>query len=341
MNNVSSEYGKVTLYTKTNHESTKTIDVIKLPSAFGFLKSPFKDSLFYKILTKKTDICITNEFNFWSFLVVFICFFSTHCKSIVLVENNPKFLKGYGVDKTNIVNKYWRRIIASFSNVLVTNNTFGEEYLLYTLLVNKNKIITSPYLVSNIPPKNLKFKEEKDIIKFLFVGQLNTRKGVEQLVLAVNFVNKEFSDNAELHIIGRGDLEDKLKSSLCKEVIGSIYFHGFVPYTEIYKYYHQCDVFIWPTLADFRALVGFEAISAGLPLIFSKYDGAYDEVVIENENGFIIDPTNYEEIAEKIKWFIKNKSSIEKMSETSIEISKLYSLTISKSTLLKAIELCI
>jgi len=78
-------------------------------------------------------------------------------------------------------------------------------------------------------------------------------------------------------------------------------------------------------LGDYRALVGFEALSQGLPLIYSKYDGAFSEVVIHKINGFIIDPKNIEEITNSMAYFISNPNEILNLSNKSKEIFKKYS----------------
>jgi glycosyltransferase involved in cell wall biosynthesis len=58
--------------------------------------------------------------------------------------------------------------------------------------------------------------------------------------------------------------------------------------------------------------VAVEAMAAGLPII-STDQGAIVESVIHGENGFIVESHNPHQIAEKIKFLIKNPDAREKM----------------------------
>ena len=70
-----------------------------------------------------------------------------------------------------------------------------------------------------------------------------------------------------------------------------------------------CDIFCLPSIVEGRALVIQEAMSQGLPIIITANTGAEDLVVAE-ETGFLVPIRNAEAIAEKINWFITNRTKI-------------------------------
>lgn len=59
----------------------------------------------------------------------------------------------------------------------------------------------------------------------------------------------------------------------------SVHFLGKIPYQEVYKYYGIADVFVLPTLEDNWSLVVPEAMSCGLPVATSIYNGCHPELV--------------------------------------------------------------
>ena len=78
-------------------------------------------------------------------------------------------------------------------------------------------------------------------------------------------------------------------------------FMGYVEGEPLRELYKNSDVFILPTREDCFGLVILEAMCASLPVISSKYaDGARD-LVIEGENGYIVDPEDTESFAEAIE----------------------------------------
>jgi glycosyltransferase involved in cell wall biosynthesis len=79
-----------------------------------------------------------------------------------------------------------------------------------------------------------------------------------------------------------------------------------------------------PSLGDYRALVGFEALSSGLAIIGSIFDGASPEVISNGENGFIIDPRDEKMMAGKILSLLKNAHLLLEFKLQSINRSKTY-----------------
>ena len=97
--------------------------------------------------------------------------------------------------------------------------------------------------------------------------------------------------------------------------------------------------FLFPTLADYRSLVPFEALSSGLPILASVYDGGISETVRQGENGFAFDPRNSEQLAGYMSEFIERPDLIASFSAKSLDLAKRYTLPRAVATLLKACAL--
>lgn len=181
----------------------------------------------------------------------------------------------------------------------------------------ENQIKLIPYganVTSNIEKENGK---ENAKCKFLFVGQVNYRKGIPYLLDVIS----EMGDTAELTVVGAYNPDDwfvkKYKDA------ANIHFTGLVTFDKMQKIYEQSDVFIIPSFAEGMAQVGIEAMACGLPIICSTNSGVND-LVEDYKNGFIIQPGEAEALREKMQWFVDNSQQISFMGENAKKIACCY-----------------
>jgi glycosyltransferase involved in cell wall biosynthesis len=217
--------------------------------------------------------------------------------------------------------------------MILTNNDAGYRYLTTTLGVQASKIIKSIYLVSQpetstihqpsdfAVQSNLQHKTS-DYVAFLYVGQLSHRKGVHNLVRAVSLLPPHLLSRCRVWIVGDGDEKAAINSAIHDAGLADrIRMFGHQPYGNLTNFYRNADIFVFPTLHDYRALVGFEALGFGLPLLHSTGDGAVDEIVIENENGFTFAPDDVTALSRHISWFIENADMIPRFSRQSLALA--------------------
>lgn len=107
--------------------------------------------------------------------------------------------------------------------------------------------------------------------------------------------------NDILILVGAGDLGEVLKEKYA--LIDSIKFVGAVPYSDIYKYYAIADVFVIPTIEDNWSLVVPEAMSCGLPVATSIYNGCHTDLIYEGENGITFDTFQQDSIVKALDSF--------------------------------------
>ncbi len=151
---------------------------------------------------------------------------------------------------------------------------------------------------------------------FLYVGQLISRKGIRQLLEAWKAAALQ---DATLVIVGeggeRGTLEEFVQANHLRVV-----FTGRVSYDLIAPYYKFADVFVIPTLEDNWSLVVPEAMSCGLPIACSCYNGCHPELVTA-ENGWVFDPMDCDATAEMLRSIAKKgKSELTAMGDASRKI---------------------
>ena len=124
-------------------------------------------------------------------------------------------------------------------------------------------------------------------LRVLFLGQINLRKGAEELLDATRLLANE---PVEFWFVGPRQLQipPDLNSN------HNLKWFGAVPRAEVDRFYREADVFILPTLSDGFGLTQLEAQSWKLPVIASRFCG---EVVEHDRNGLILEEVSGQEIA--------------------------------------------
>lgn len=152
------------------------------------------------------------------------------------------------------------------------------------------------YLTVDID-KYLTKKESYKARQMIYVGSLIQRKGLDLLMPAL----AEAAEDIRLVIVGEGQERPLLEGQIAKLGISErVEFKGFVEGEALRKLYQESDVFVLPTREDCFGLVILEAMCASLPVISSKYaDGARD-LIVEDQNGYIIDPEDTKAFASVI-----------------------------------------
>lgn len=130
-----------------------------------------------------------------------------------------------------------------------------------------------------------------------FVGRLGSEKNLAMLIPVIEQV-QAVRPKARLLFVGdfeyRETLEELAAASIAPE---RITFTGALPREELGKIYETSSVFAFPSLTDTQAWVLHEATHAGLPIVM--IDPNLSEVVIDNENGYIV-PDSVSDFAEAV-----------------------------------------
>lgn len=139
-----------------------------------------------------------------------------------------------------------------------------------------------------------------------YLGRIVKDKGIEDLVNAFKIIEKKYS-NVKLLVIGSIEDGDPINQHDLSFILNNknVIYKNHVD--KPIKYYNNMDVFIFPTYREGFGNVSIEAQALGIPTITYNVTGAKD-TVINNETGFIVEPGNHEEIAEKIELLINDEN---------------------------------
>ncbi|HHX69298.1 MAG TPA: glycosyltransferase [Gallicola sp.] len=217
------------------------------------------------------------------------------------------------------------------SDALVVPSTQSKEYHI-KMGSSSNKIFISPN--TNDEQKYIckikKYKENSSLIheelsvtttkNIIFVGRFIKRKCVDYLLKSFIEVKAEM-DNLGLILIGDGPEKENLQA-LCKDSgVKDVYFTGFVSEEVKIKYYSISNLFVLPSLWDIHPLVIPEAMACSLPIVSTTGVASSRDVIIDGENGYIINTKDVEQLTSAIrKSFLLNNIIL--MGEKSLQILK-------------------
>lgn len=163
----------------------------------------------------------------------------------------------------------------------------------------------------------------------LFVGRLVEVKGCEYLIKGFKSLLDKTRE-VQLIILGGGPLESDLKKTVQDLKIGEyVKFEGFVEHCKVSDYLSLSDIVVFPSIVDSSGFKeGFsvallEALASGKPIVATRTEG-FLEAIEDGWNGFLVEPENPEEIANKILELLKNQELRTKFSENALETSKKY-----------------
>lgn len=129
----------------------------------------------------------------------------------------------------------------------------------------------------------------------LSIGELNKNKNHEVVIRAISKLN---NPNIYYVICGQGQLDEYL-ANLGKElgIEKQVYLLGFR--NDIPEICMASDLFIFPSFREGLSVALMEAMACGLPIICSNIRGNKD-LIVDNRGGYLIDPTDVDELAKKI-----------------------------------------
>jgi glycosyltransferase involved in cell wall biosynthesis len=95
-----------------------------------------------------------------------------------------------------------------------------------------------------------------------------------------------------------------------------------LPYDDLKALYRVSDIFVYPLLGYGGVAISLlEAMAAGLPLIATNIGGLPTQVR-DGWNGFLVEPANEKQLAEKIKYLIDHPEERIKMGINSRKLAE-------------------
>lgn len=226
--------------------------------------------------------------------------------------NNTRFVKS-NLNKVNCIitlSNYWK--------------SFFTEQLKYQ----------NVYIVHNIIPKAQRSeKKDYNIFNLLYLGHIYPKKGIFDLVTLLLKYRKEYVGKLRLHI-GGGLFDEDILRKIIKEnnLEDIITFHGWVSGVSKIELLNNANAYILPSYAEGVPISILEAMSYNLPIISTRVGGIPS--IVNEKNGFLIEPGNIQEMKWAIDQLLQSKSLQKKLGDKSYE----YSLSYQAENVIKELE---
>ena len=152
-------------------------------------------------------------------------------------------------------------------------------------------------------------------LRVLFVGGVSLRKGPQYLVQALEELN---SIQVVTRLVGPVAIREPYRRRWQTRVE----LTGQVSRTGVRRHYEWADVFVFPSICEGSAMVTYEALAAGLPVITTANAGS---VVRDGVDGFIVPIRDAAAIAEKMDRLAANPELLKKMSFAARDMAQEFS----------------
>ena len=225
--------------------------------------------------------------------------------------------------KILLLQKIGRYVMKKAVRVRVISNAIFNQVCDQGISASKIRLVSLRVDLSLFNPSLLmsdinSFGDNVGIIKIGYLGRLVDGKGLEDLFGAIAILK---SQNLKFNclIFGTGLFEEKLKKLADElDITEKIEWQGFVSYNKVPEALAQIDIFIYPSWHEGFGRSIMEALAMKKAVVATKVGGIPD-LVKDGENGFLVEPSNPEKLAEKIKILMEDKNLREKFGKAGRE----------------------
>ena len=232
---------------------------------------------------------------------------------------SEKYVKPYIVAVRNTdVNDFFKKIpflrargvkiMERASAICFLSKSYREAVLSQFVPRKKRELIRSKsYVIPNgiddfwLENVNHKSYGLHEPLRLIYAGRIDRNKNIESIVDAIKELEIRGVE-ANLTVVGK-----VYDENIFRRIIncGYVQYHKPVSKESLIGFYRKCDIFVMPSFTESFGLVYAEAMSQGLPVIYTKGEG-FDNQFPEGTVGYHVDPNDYKNIASKIIECIKN-----------------------------------
>jgi glycosyltransferase involved in cell wall biosynthesis len=216
----------------------------------------------------------------------------------------------------------WTDLIITFSQStkqdIMEMFTFPEDKIFITHQASRYENL--PINLSQIHPINYNSNNPY----LLFVSTFEPRKNIINIIQAFNYLKKTKKIAHNLILIGQKGWQYQ---SIFKAINNSpfrehIRYLGYLSDQEVALFYHNAEVFVYPSYYEGFGLPVLEAMSLGVPVITSNTSSLPE---VAGDAAILINPDNYQELADAILQVINNTQLRNQLIEKGKNRAKLFS----------------
>lgn len=183
--------------------------------------------------------------------------------------------------------------LAEADHILVPSTFAQQSFLRHGF--HPDKLTTIPFGVNcrRFTPA----EKHDDVFRVLFVGQISLRKGAQYLLQAWHSLALP-----QAELVMAGQVKPDMAKLLARLPLNGVKLLGYV--TDVTSLYHQASAFALPSIEEGSALVTYEAMACGIPVIVTYNTGS---VARDGIDGFVIPVRDPDAIAQRILQLYQDK----------------------------------
>ncbi|HEY4534572.1 MAG TPA: glycosyltransferase [Enteractinococcus sp.] len=222
------------------------------------------------------------------------------CTNHFMPENLDPFIPGPQFFKNFVSRRSWYDMgrLMRKANIVTTPTPLSAENMSHKARLEYVLPVSNGIDVAKYEQQDAEYVAPHAYPTALFVGRLAVEKNVDVLLRALTLTDPQLNVHAE--IIGDGEQRTYLRNLAAELGIEDrVNFRGLVSDAELRKAYLRADVFTQPCTAELQSLASLEAMSASTPVVLADAL-ALPHLVSEGENGYLFEPNNPQDMADKI-----------------------------------------
>jgi len=215
--------------------------------------------------------------------------------------------------------KYINQISNCYYNIdylCALTKTLYNDYKKFLKYNKKTKVVLLPNMLYNLPTDYSKL----DKPNFLTVGRLDYGKRNNEII--DNF-SKIKNDKSKLFIIGDGKEFNNLVRQVKElKLENRVEMVGYLSHEDQKKYFLNSCCFLMASITEGLPMVLLEAMSFGVPCVVYKTASGTEDIIENNENGYIISNRDNEIYVSSMEKIINNENQRKRLGKNAIKTSK-------------------
>lgn len=178
--------------------------------------------------------------------------------------------------------------------------SFVEQFIAKSVIIPNG---IDKFWLDNIYSKNASIEKSK--VKLVYAGRIDKNKNIGSTINAMSLLTNKGVDTF-LDVVGKVEDESEYKKLLNDK---RIIYHSPMKKEQLIELYRRNDIFVMPSFHETFGLVYAEAMSQGLPVIYTKgegFDGQFEDGTV----GYSVNPNEPEQIANAIEKICQKYASI-------------------------------
>ncbi len=206
----------------------------------------------------------------------------------------PIILTVHGSSPKAFGNTIDRYVLGKVDHVIAVSHDVKRKICRSGIGEDKVTVIHNGVDISRFCPS----RSNKCGYNILWVGRMASEKGLEYLLQALKHISGQVPE-CMLTLVGDGQLRQELERTVNNLGLQThVSFEGVRPHSSVSEYFRKADIFVLPSLREGFGIVLIEAMASGVPVIASRI-GGIEDIVEDGVQGFLVEPKNAEQIAEK------------------------------------------